>query len=1511
MTQSLQIKSGSTQVFRFSTAKSGTGSLQKFSSVAQAKQFLQTNFTGIAVSDLRPLAEVYRWVGGAAVQMQIASARAEVLQALAEALQADKLFLFELALPNAEISSEPSLSSAKPAPTKAANPGGRAAEANTAGSQQAAVCNDSGTNASDVDTPDSGKLVTCGDPVAMCNGEEILELTDFTLPGDFALAFKRCYRSSQSAENIGLGYGWRSNFHQQIVSKLKDNGEAQLILHNEEGRRLPFAVPEQGQTSYQLAEALALRHENDGSLVLFKPDNTHWVFVPVKTATSEPARWALHRITDSLGHVLQLYYDKQQRLSRIDYSRKRAIELFYTKANLLCRIEAVAITEQGLKSLDTTLAQYHYDEQADLIAATDVALQTEHYGYKGHLLAVRQRASGFKHYFSWLGEGPGARCARNWGDDGYYDYKFDYDDSQRMATSTDSRGQRWQYFHDERNQLIKKVAPDGATTLYSWNNLGKKSAQTEPGGATTRYYYNEHGQLSTIEQADGAISHFQYNELGQRCGYTDAEGRQWRREYTVAGLLLAEYGPDGSVSRYQYNDDGKLSQLQHADGRLEQYLWDEDGQLLARKQGEAIARYSYDKLGRLNGVADASGLVTEYQRNSAGKLLQLKQYSVDTPEHVVTEQLEYDSAGRLSSKVNALGFSTRWQYEGLSQPVAMLMTDGSALNYDYDKERNLSAIMRSDGARYQLDYDGLERPVKLQGFDGRVQQYQYDLDGNVVSVADGTERQIKLKRDKRGRIVEQTALHQQQLSSNHFYYDKLGRPLRANNAARKLRFSYHANGQLSEHWQDDWRTLHQYNSAGQRLNTTLADGTSVDFRYNEQGLLAQLALNQQPVMWRSFDAAGRETAREYQNGLQLNQQFDAFNRLTAQQWQHGGSSHNRQYSYSVLHQLISVTDNRLGNTAYQYNELDQLVSKSHSGDSAQNEAHQWDSFGNPSGDGIVVKQDRLLQYQANHYQYDDSGNQTAAIAAGKRQQREYNGFNQLTALSNTNSAGAFVTRYEYDAFGRRSAKITANGRTDYLWDANQLIGEYYQGEYRWYLYEPGSNKPLALVSGGQLYFYQTDHLGTPLSLTDSANNIVWRAHYTVFGKATVTVNDIDNPIRFQGQYYDSESGLHYNHFRYYDPQTGRFISQDPIGLLGGINHYQYAPNHINWVDPLGLCAKEDGDSYEARKAALANSNGAMTTLDAFSEEHATGEPWNKAAIDENWIKERQQLHKQILDTATTEALARTQTLVGAPAIHAMRGNTGAGKSRLKKSGVIPELAQGDIPVINPDDFKPVLINEAKQDGIDLTHNQTHWEAAMLSDKLKTNLLKPENNEQVPSIIVDKRLGGLYEVENLHKEALETGRQLNVFDVDAPLEMSLLGVLLREPGGDDPIVPFDVVAGGFISARGNREQFVQYYEKNPSLGRYELYHTLPDGNKELAAVVFNGKTSVTNFDAYEELTKNPKLAVDDLTEKVINDDEIARVTSSLPEGKFKTDAINALSANKGKTWKQAIDQHGKN
>ncbi|MCP1642212.1 RHS repeat-associated protein [Pseudomonas citronellolis] len=105
------------------------------------------------------------------------------------------------------------------------------------------------------------------------------------------------------------------------------------------------------------------------------------------------------------------------------------------------------------------------------------------------------------------------------------------------------------------------------------------------------------------------------------------------------------------------------------------------------------------------------------------------------------------------------------------------------------------------------------------------------------------------------------------------------------------------------------------------------------------------------------------------------------------------------------------------------------------------------------------------------------------------------------------------------------------------------------------------------------FYYQLDHLGTPQELTSYGGEILWSARYRAYGNvARLEVAEIDNPLRFQGQYYDAETGLHYNRHRYYNPNTGRFLTPDPIKLTGGLNHYQYVPNPTGWVDPLGLAS---------------------------------------------------------------------------------------------------------------------------------------------------------------------------------------------------------------------------------------------------------------------------------------------------------------------------------------------------
>nr|WP_321788553.1 RHS repeat-associated core domain-containing protein [Paraburkholderia sp. J94] len=226
--------------------------------------------------------------------------------------------------------------------------------------------------------------------------------------------------------------------------------------------------------------------------------------------------------------------------------------------------------------------------------------------------------------------------------------------------------------------------------------------------------------------------------------------------------------------------------------------------------------------------------------------------------------------------------------------------------------------------------------------------------------------------------------------------------------------------------------------------------------------------------------------------------------------------------------------------------------------------------------------------------------------------------------------------YRYDALGRRISKLTqphvavssaagsgyrhmlrarlkaehGYGLTVYGWDGDTLACEMdcEQRATTHYIYEPGSFTPMMLARGAlvmdsadaadapevpdtpqpftALAYYHCDQIGTPRELTDASGEVAWNAYYQAWGKAHEAISEaarkagITNPLRFAGQYFDRETGLHYNRHRYYDPASGRFISKDPIGLAGGINAFQYAPNPISWTDPLGLtrckCPCPDG-----------------------------------------------------------------------------------------------------------------------------------------------------------------------------------------------------------------------------------------------------------------------------------------------------------------------------------------------
>lgn len=241
-----------------------------------------------------------------------------------------------------------------------------------------------------------------------------------------------------------------------------------------------------------------------------------------------------------------------------------------------------------------------------------------------------------------------------------------------------------------------------------------------------------------------------------------------------------------------------------------------------------------------------------------------------------------------------------------------------------------------------------------------------------------------------------------------------------------------------------------------------------------------------------------------------------------------------------------------------------------------------------------IMDNRVTHYNGISYYYNELGNIVCREAQGIIQNLYYDLFDQLirietfTKLEN-NTWEKDVWAYEYDALRRRTkkAKILDDGTqtdiTEFLWDGPHLFQEVYaNGRYTYIYADADSYEPLAQVHNwtnaeGESYetffYFHCDQAGSPREMTDKDGNLVWYGEYAAWGKLkseTHTGAYIHQPFRLQGQYYDPESGLHYNFHRYYDPNFGRFMTQDPIGLAGGSNAYFAFPNAQTWTDPAGL-----------------------------------------------------------------------------------------------------------------------------------------------------------------------------------------------------------------------------------------------------------------------------------------------------------------------------------------------------
>jgi RHS repeat-associated protein len=299
---------------------------------------------------------------------------------------------------------------------------------------------------------------------------------------------------------------------------------------------------------------------------------------------------------------------------------------------------------------------------------------------------------------------------------------------------------------------------------------------------------------------------------------------------------------------------------------------------------------------------------------------------------------------------------------------------------------------------------------------------------------------------------------------------------------------------------------------------------------------------------------------------------------------------NRQMHYQYQYDKVGNITGKAtehGAYVYQYDDLYRLIE-------AQNPNSDTETFTyDPVGNRLTTQASPTPWiYNANHalqsrpeaigYGYDANGSTTQITREGQTTQLIYNAANRLAEIKD--HANQSVATYRYDPFGRRISKTVHGDTTYFLYSPQGLIGEYTAtgSLIRGYGYKPGGHwmtDPLYLKTGNareQHYFYQNDHLGTPQKLMSTTGAIVWDARYEAFGQATPIpllpgVQPIDNPLRFAGQYHDPETGWHYNWHRYYAPELGRYITEDPIGLQGGLNTYAYVGgNPLKYWDSVGL-----------------------------------------------------------------------------------------------------------------------------------------------------------------------------------------------------------------------------------------------------------------------------------------------------------------------------------------------------
>jgi RHS repeat-associated protein len=582
-------------------------------------------------------------------------------------------------------------------------------------------------------------------------------------------------------------------------------------------------------------------------------------------------------------------------------------------------------------------------------------------------------------------------------------------------------------------------------------------------------------------------------------------------------------------------------------------------------------RLENDPTGQTVGLTTPSGLRVGMDHDSTGRVTRVS-YGART-----LFDLEYDEVAAGLSRIRYPD-QTSVQFRYYDDHRFASITDrlGNPISFAYDDLGRLTTITDANGRGTAFQYGGWSRPDATVFPDGHVESYEYDPDGRVRRIAAGADPYAEIARDDSGRPIEIRYGDGEVL---RFAYDNQGRVVEALNPEIAVRYEYDDEGRLAKEDQAGQVVAYKYNPAGDLVGLTYPTGETVAIQLDEElrlGLIKDWEGGLHRYVYADQD---RGYTHFFPNGVKAEVAQAETGQLVAISVRSsdptGRDGWRLEFEYDAEDRLRTFKNSDFGSKCYVYDAESQLL-EVQSEDEDAHEFFAYDPAGNrTSHNGMKAEfnsLNQLLNQGAIHCRYDTRGNL-----------EDYDGpeghwrftYNRRNLLVRADSHAGHRVDFGYDAYGRRLWKTSGTKQVRYIWAGEHLVREVEtdgaQTVTRDYLYEPGTHIPLALRINGEVYCCHNDHLGTPIRLTNRLGRVAWSADYRAFGQAQIKTASISNALRFPGQYFDEETGLHYNRFRYYAPALGRYLSPDPVSFRAGLNFYVYVNNDpVNRTDPLGL-----------------------------------------------------------------------------------------------------------------------------------------------------------------------------------------------------------------------------------------------------------------------------------------------------------------------------------------------------